>query len=454
MNGTDRGASSTSRGRRSWTLTGALAAVCVALMRQPATSAPAPPVAGYERDYPAIDYAGDATRNSIAELQRRLASGDVALTRTPGRGYLDSLLEALRISASSQVLVFSKTSLQAIHIDANKPRALYFNDSTYVGWVQESNHLEILTIDADRGPVFFTVENAPPEQPRFKRESTLCLACHDSAGMRAGGTPSVLVRSSQVVGEMNPAGRVLPATVTHATAIEDRWGGWYVTGRLGVQLHLGNMPLAGAPDSTVARISNRSNLPSLAGYVDTAPYMSDKSDIVALLVLEHQSYIHNLITRAKYTLSGSQALARGDIAWEELAGDERAALAAVLEPLADAMTFRDERRLLGRIRGNAGYEAAFAANGPADRCGRSLRDFELETRTFKYPLSYLVYSPEFRSLPSAARKYLYERFDAILRLPTGDDSLDRDRAASLEILAATLPEFASLRSQRPSVACP
>ncbi len=457
MNGTDGRASSASRRRRSLTAIGAVAAVCGALLQQsllPAESAPAPPVAGYDRDYPAIDYSGDATRNSIAELERRMASGDVVLTPAPGRGYLDSLLDALAISASSQTLVFSKTSLQAAHIDSKKPRALYFNDSTYVGWVQDSDHLEILTVDADRGPVFFTVRNAPPEQPQFKRESTLCLACHDSAGMRPGGAPFVLVRSSSVAGEMNPAGRVLPATVTHATAIEDRWGGWYVTGRLGVQLHLGNIPLAGPPDTTVARISNRSNLPSLAGYVDIAPYLSDKSDIVALLVLEHQSYVHNLITRAKYALSGNRALARGDVAWEELALDERAAFEAVLEPLADAMTFQDERRLLGRIRGNAGYEAAFAAHGPRDRCGRSLRDFELETRTFKYPLSYLVYSPEFHSLPSPARKYLYGQFQAILSSPTGDDSVDRDRTASLEVLAATLPEFASLRTQRPSVACP
>jgi hypothetical protein len=438
-------------------VTGAFAAVGVISLQQPllpAESAPAPPVAGYDRDHPAIDYSGDATRNSVAELQRRIASGDVVLARTPGRGYLDSLLDALEISASSQVLVFSKTSLQAAHVDSRKPRALYFNDSTYVGWVQDSNHLEILAIDADRGPVFFTVENAPPEPPRFKRESTLCLACHDSAGMAAGGTPSVLVRSSPVVGEMNPAGRVLPATVTHATAIEDRWGGWYVTGRLGVQLHLGNMPLAGVADPTVAAISNRSNLPSLSGYVDTAPYVTDKSDIVALLVLEHQSYVHNLITRAKYALSGKRVLAGDDIAWEDLAREERAALEAVLEPLAEAMTFRDERRLLGRIRGNAGYEPAFTAGGPADSCGRSLRDFELVTRTFKYPLSYLVYSPEFRSLPAPARKYLYGRFKVILSSPTDDGSVDRDRAAALEVLAGTLPEFANLSNQRPSVGCP
>jgi hypothetical protein len=275
-----------------------------------------------------------------------------------------------------------------------------------------------------------------------------------TAGTGSGGAPLVLVRSSSVAGEMNPAGRMLPATVTHATAIEDRWGGWYVTGRLGVQLHLGNTPLAGPPDATVAQISNRSNLPSLAGYIDTAPYVSDKSDVVALLVLEHQSYVHNLITRAKYALSGREALARDDIGLDEFEVAER----AVLESLASAMTFQDERRLLGRIRGNAGYEAAFAAKGPVDRCGRSLRDFELETRTFKYPLSYVVYSPAFHGLPRPARNYLYGRFVAILGSPTGDDSVDRDRAAALEILAATLPEFASAGSERPReavhVACP
>ena len=460
MSGTDarqRARVGGGRLRRGGAAAGALVALAASLSQHApsaAEAAPAPPLAAYDRDHPGIDYSGDAARNAIAELQSRIASSRVVLEETAGRGYLDALLDALEIPPSSQVLVFSKTSLQAAHIDSEHPRALFFNDSTYVGWVQGSDHLEILTIDSDRGPVFFSVANAPPHEPQFERQSALCLACHDSERLRGGGVPFVLVRSSSVAGEMTPAGRALPADVTHATAIEDRWGGWYVTGRLGVQQHLGNLPLAGPPDATVARISNRSNLPSLAGYIDTAPYMSDKSDIVALLVLEHQAYVHNMITRAKYALAGRAAVAREATSWAHLPSEDRAELVAALEPLAVAMTFQDERRLLGSIRGNAGFEAEFAARGPADECGRTLRDFELVSRTFKYPLSFLVYAPEFRSLPPLAKRYLYDRFVAILGSASGSATLDRDRAAALQILAATLPEFAQLAGPRlASVEC-
>jgi hypothetical protein len=155
-----------------------------------------------------------------------------------------------------------------------------------------------------------------------------------------------------------------------------------------------------------------------------------------------------LITRAKYVLAGREALARDASSWEELPGGDRAALEAVLEPLVTAMTFQDERRLLGRIRGNAGYEAAFTARGPADRCGRSLRELDLKSRTFRYPLSYLVYSPAFGSLPPLARRYVYGRLIEMLGAPSGDDAIDGARTAALDILAATLPEFASFARER------
>jgi hypothetical protein len=82
-----------------------------------------------------------------------------------------------------------------------------------------------------------------------------------------------------------------------------------------------------------------------------------------------------------------------------------------------------------------------------DGQGRSLRDFDLETRVFRYPLSYLVYSAAFDALPQGAREMVYERFAAVLR---GEDRSepfarlsDGDRAAILAILAATKPEFAA-----------
>jgi hypothetical protein len=387
---------------------------------------------------------GAPPRDAVGRLLERLQSGGLRLSASEPRGYLDSLLAALDIDATSQVLVFSRTSLQAAFITSKTPRALYFNDHTYVGWVQGSDTFEVVTIDSERGPLFFSVHNTPPQPPSFERETVRCLACHDSAGMKPGGIARVLVRSAPVELQMNPAGRQVPVEVSQVTPIEDRWGGWYVTGSLGTQLHLGNLPLAGPPDPVVRGIHNRSNLESLEPHFDTSPYPTAKSDIVALLVLEHQSYVHNLITRARQDLHGRLPAAQS---WADLGATQRDAARAVLDPLVRAMTFQDEQRLFGRIRGSAGYEARFAARGPHDAAGRSLRDFELTRRTFRYPVSYLVYSEHFDSLPLAARQYVYEGLTRTLTRASGDATLDADRAAALEILAATKAEFAPFAGQ-------
>ena len=111
----------------------------------------------YDRDYPFIHYSEPPVHNDIARLQQRLDSGSLTLTSTPEHGYLESVLTALNINPDSQTLVFSKTSLQVDAISAATPRAIYFNDDTYVAWVQHTGLLEIVTMDADRGPVFYTL---------------------------------------------------------------------------------------------------------------------------------------------------------------------------------------------------------------------------------------------------------------------------------------------------------
>lgn len=399
-----------------------------------------PPVT-YDRAYPQIDYAGQAQSNAIADLLEKLETGEIRLDYRAPRGYLDSLLEALDISPTSQVLVFSRTSLQAPYISSATPRAIYFNDHTYVAWVQGSEHMEVLTIDSQRGPVFFAVHNAPGGPIAATRESLRCMACHDSASLRPGGIPKVMLLSSPIDGQVNPPLRDGPAEVTHAMAIEDRWGGWFVTGSLGSQLHVGNLPVAGTADPTVRNIHNRSNLNGLQGYIDATPYPTDKSDIVALLTLEHQAYVQNLITRARYEASTLEDAAQAR-RWSELEPRQQDSLRPALDRLVVAMTFQDERTLLQRIRGGAGFEAHFMAQGPADAQGRSLREFDLRRRTFRYPLSYLVYSEQFDALPAAVKDYVYGAIVTALRAPSGDAALDGERNAALEILARTKPEFA------------
>jgi hypothetical protein len=155
-------------------------------------SAAAPPGAVsviYDWDYPFIHYSDAPEHNEIARLQKRLSDASVKLVPTAQHGYLESVLAALHIDPDSQTLVFSKTSLQIDFISAATPRAIYFDDDTYVASVQQSGILEIVTMDADRGPVFYTL-SATGSTPDLARETLRCLTCHDTFAEMGGGVPT------------------------------------------------------------------------------------------------------------------------------------------------------------------------------------------------------------------------------------------------------------------------
>jgi ATP-dependent Clp protease adaptor protein ClpS len=127
--------------------------------------------ARYDADYPTLGYANRASHNAFARLQQRLDNGELQLRWRADRGYLDDLLAALNIDTSSQVLVYSKTSLQIDGITAAKPRAVYFNDEAYVGFVQGMPLLELAALDDELGLVFYTLTNQSPGAPRLDREA-------------------------------------------------------------------------------------------------------------------------------------------------------------------------------------------------------------------------------------------------------------------------------------------
>jgi hypothetical protein len=132
--------------------------------------------------------------------------------------------------------------------------------------------------------------------------------------------------------------------------------------------------------------------PSLAGQFDLEGYPTAFSDVVALMVLEHQTLTTNLITRA---------------GWEFRVGDAARVREAVDE-LADYLTFKDEPPLPHPVKGTSGFAEAFAALGPKDAKGRSLREFELTTRMMRYPVSYMIYSTGFNGLPNEVKKAVFE----------------------------------------------
>lgn len=406
----------------------------------------------YDTDYPFIGYSGTPEHNDIARLAARIARGEVKLTFSEPRGYLDSLLSALHIDSSSQALVFSKTSLQADAISPRTPRAIYFNDDTYVGWISGSNLLEISTMDGLMGTVFYTVIDTAGAPAHFERETSRCLSCHDTFSLSGGGVPNFLFLSAYSRGRNTINTNDVAYQTTDQTPLAARWGGWYVTGRLGGLEHLGNILPSPAGQVPISGLGQQ-NLAVLDGLFDTKPYLTDKSDVVALLVLQHQVDVHNLIIHANYKCRmlmerNAPGSSISDVRWADLPPLLREHFRDLLEPLVRGMLFVDAAKFTTPLEGTSGFVKAFESRGPRDPQGRSLRDFDLHTRLFKYPLSFLVYSEGFDFLPAPAKEYVYQRFDAIL---AGRDTsaafsvlAPPERRAILEILRATKPDFARL----------
>jgi hypothetical protein len=139
-----------------------------------------------------------------------------------------------------------------------------------------------------------------------------------------------------------------------------------------------------------------------------------------------------------------------DLTWEQLPPKSRTIMKAMLEPLVKALLFADATTLPAKIAGNSGFDRWFQAQGPRDSRGRSLRELDMTTRVFRYPLSYMIYSRGFSGLPKYAHEYVYQRLADVL---SGRDQsaayahiAATDRATALQILTQTKPEFAAFAS--------
>ena len=356
----------------------------------------------YDTDYPTIPYNGTATDNAVARLQAQLDRGVTRLEFRAPRGYLDSLLAALKIDASSQTLVYSKTSLQIEAISAATPRAIYFNDDTYVAWVQGDRMLEIVTMDAKLGAVFYTLPNHPGAPVRLVREASRCLTCHDTYSMAGGGVPQFRFTSTLVDVNGATLSEEPGIETTDETPLAERWAGWFVSGRSGQQAHLGNILVRNAKEMDARDLTRREDFDSLDGLLDVRPYLTNTSDIVALLVLEHQTYLHNLITRANFKSRTLLAKTEPgdsveDLTWNGLSSKSQLRLQRLLEPMVHAMLFIDAASIRGKIASTSNFDRWFQAQPPRDRQGRSLRELDLTQPAFQIP-------PEFSDLFAGLRR--------------------------------------------------
>jgi hypothetical protein len=431
--------------------------LCLA-MSQPASQGADAPQFGDtflpSRDNHAIQYTARDATDPVARLNRRLANGQTRLRFESGSGYLRSLMTALNVPVESQVVVFSRTSLQADRISPKNPRAIVFNDAVAVAWPR-GGFIEVAAIDPEQGAIFYKLPQVPTSSPALVRSDDTCLACHATSATL--GVPGLATAS--VVPESDGLVSSAPARIVdHRTPIALRWGGWYVTATRLPMPHMGNLVAADPEHPALVATPDSIERQSLGTVFDTSDYPSTHSDIVALMVLNHQTRMINLMTRMGWETRVAQAGAQPARGGPSGSNAGVPSLADWVREVVDYMLFIDEAPLSGPIEGTSGFAEKFASAGLRDRRGRSLRDLDLHQRLLRYPCSYLIYSDQFDHLPIVARRAIYARLQQVL---SGAEKSPRyarlsadDRRAISEILRDTKKDAADYLSGSPSDVAP
>ncbi|MCC7377254.1 MAG: hypothetical protein IT581_21510 [Verrucomicrobiales bacterium] len=423
-------------------------AALVALFSFPQPQARAQGTPDYE--LPPIDYSARSPSNRITRLEARHANARP--NTLTDAAFLRWLLTTNQVPIESQVLVFSKTSLQRDLIQPKQPRSLFFSDDLYIGWVP-GGLMEVTVTDPELGLVFYKLDARDPAKPlRFERDGD-CLSCH--GGSMTRNWPGLMVRSvyPDLRGEpITAAGGFL---VTHETPVEDRWGGWYVTGRHGKARHLGNAIAEPVPQGAEIDREAGANVDKLNRFFDTTPYLRAESDIVALMIFEHQVMVHNRLCEGslrvrKWTHYQRQLQKEmGDPVTTEPTGTALRVIQSETDRILEALLFCDEAALPeGGIQGNPDFQKAFTLNRRPDAQDRSLKDLDLSQRLFRYRCSYMIYSESFASMPADLKRSVYRRLQEILTAETPPPKFKHlpaeERRAIRQILMGSDPEFAAI----------
>jgi hypothetical protein len=366
-------------------------------------------------DHPAIEYQKRPVHDAVFELNKKLDEGRT-LAFEPAHGYLAAVLDALGIPVESQIVTFAKSSFQQHMINPGNARAIYFNDTVAVGWVRGGPMLEIAAEDPQQGVIFYTINQWASGRTRATRRDE-CLSCHEAYDSL--GVPGMLLRSVYPASDGFVMRELGSYNIDHRTAFAHRWGGWFVTGKTDALSHLGNAAFKAASEAE----SVEANFEG---------YLSPGSDIVALMVFDHQMHLTNLLTRMGWETRF--ALHEKLLTAEKLAG--------MAAEIVDYMLFVDEARISSPVRGMLAFENSFTARGPFDSKGRSLRQFDLDRRMMRYPCSYMIYAAAFDGLPAEAKDAVYQRMWRVLSSENRRLSI-ADRRAVIEILRDTKKDLPS-----------
>ncbi|MCP5537905.1 MAG: hypothetical protein H7A51_16940 [Akkermansiaceae bacterium] len=365
-------------------------------------------------DLAPVLYSSSKDHNTITRLQEAIDSEKFNLPDSEPKEILKALLDELQIPVSSQMLVFSKTSLQRDLITPAHPRAVYFNSDFYVGWVP-GGIIEVVACDDPKGMMFYSFDiNKPVGKRTFVRNQE-CMTCH--ASKNTMDVPGLLVRS--VFTEKD--GQALlswgSSLTTPASPMADRWGGWYVTGTHGQSGHMGNKWVTMSESGDHHYNKNHGlNVTDLSAYFDTGKYLTGTSDILALMIMEHQIDVHNKLAAAKmgYLRRVYLGKAINEGQYDSDSPAARKMLQGYVDSILKALLFADEVRLPeDGISGSKAYQKDFVAQG-VHYDGHSLRDLRLEKRIFKYRCSFMIHSKAFDLLPEEIKTPVLKKLHRIV----------------------------------------
>lgn len=419
----------------------ALRALFSALLLAPVLSASALRAQAFN-DFlvPPHDYNSIRGRDAMSRLIERTAAGEDTFGEETGLPLLRRLLDELDMPESSQVLLFSKTSLQREYIDPENPRAIFFNENGYVSWMPDGV-IEVLMFDPDAGGLFF-IEELPEERsdPRMAFvKGRGCTGCH--SGSATNFLPGPMARSGHVDAEGKRIGSISGhIRMNHGVPLSDRWGGFYVTGAHASLGHLGNALARREGGKTILDRHGAPMLSELSGIFDVSRYPRRDADALALLLFDHQIEAHNLLMETRYRwrlVEYERERSGGEASTIAREGLERG-----LRRLVRYLLFADEASLDGSaLSVSSDFRRDFLASRRTDPEGRSLRDLDLGERMFTHRLSYMIDSQAFAEAPREMRALVYERLGGILLPEATPDDFDYfdegEREAIVSILKAT-----------------
>jgi hypothetical protein len=347
-------------------------------------------------DEPPHNYHTAPLKDRFTKLKADLESRRIPLDDSSEKAFVISLLKALDIPATSQMLVFSTTSLQLRFITPRNPRAIFFNDGLYLGYIPGAK-IEILSMDPELGAIFYMFDIPRDSRPIAVERSERCVNCHTKED--TGFVPGIVIKS--VI--PGPTGGTLKTfrkeQTGHAIPFAERFGGWYVTGDRGMASEWGNVIGRYSGDNISKTVIRPGEL------FDFAKYPVATSDILPQLVHEHQAGCANRILQASYRARTAFFLDKGNLTpahYAEL--DEQA------RTVVRYLLFAEEVPLpAGGIEGDPAFKADFVKGGRMAPGGTSLREFDLRTRLFRNRCSYMIYSPEFQGLPARMKQQIYLR---------------------------------------------